>query len=262
MFTHDDTSSVSSRPAKVSRATSMSPDGVRARERDVHEGPVGIDSAQAWRVAVASAVVVGVAFGTVYTFGTFFDAMAAEFDAGLGPTSLVFGITMFLFFGAGAATGFLADRWGATTACVGRGSVLRRRPLRHLPRHRTVAGVSHVRLGRGARCRRLHRPAVRGCRRLVQPLPGRRPGPRRHRQRVGHAHAAAAIGAADRHPRLASDLRDPGRRHGCGVPGGRRARSTGPPAWRRRERQSTCERCCTPGPFAGWPRRDFCSRHR
>lgn len=72
----------------------------------------GIDSARAWRVTVASAAVAGVAFGTIYTFGTFFDAMAAEFDAGLGPTSIVFGLTVFLFFGTGAASGFLADRWG------------------------------------------------------------------------------------------------------------------------------------------------------
>ena len=72
----------------------------------------GIDSARAWKVAVASALVIGVAFGTVYTFGTFFEAMADEFDSGLGSTSIVFSITLFLFFGTGAASGFLADRWG------------------------------------------------------------------------------------------------------------------------------------------------------
>lgn len=76
-------------------------------------GPAsGIDSGRAWRVAVAAAVTNGVAFGTVYTFGTFFEAMAEEFDTGLGPTSIVFGITLFLFFGTGAASGFLADRYG------------------------------------------------------------------------------------------------------------------------------------------------------
>lgn len=72
----------------------------------------GIDSPRAWRVAVAAALTNGVAFGTVYTFGTFFEAMAEEFDSGLGPTSIVFGITVFLFFGTGAASGFLADRYG------------------------------------------------------------------------------------------------------------------------------------------------------
>jgi len=61
---------------------------------------------------VAALAVNAVAFGTVYTFGTFFEAMATEFDTGLGPTSIVFGITLFLFFGTGAASGFLADRYG------------------------------------------------------------------------------------------------------------------------------------------------------
>ncbi|MCP4226479.1 MAG: MFS transporter [Actinomycetia bacterium] len=72
----------------------------------------GIDSARAWKVAVAAAITNGVAFGTVYTFGTFFEAMASEFGTGLGPTSVVFSITLFLFLGTGAASGFLADRYG------------------------------------------------------------------------------------------------------------------------------------------------------
>ncbi len=71
-----------------------------------------IDSTRAWVVAVAAAVTNGVAFGTVYTFGTFFEAMADEFGAGRGPTAVVFAVTLFLFFGTGAGSGFLADRWG------------------------------------------------------------------------------------------------------------------------------------------------------
>lgn len=73
----------------------------------------GIDSAQAWSVAFASSALIAVSFGTIYSFGAFFDAMASEFDSGLGSTSIVFGITAFLFFGTGAVTGSLADRWGA-----------------------------------------------------------------------------------------------------------------------------------------------------
>ncbi|MGI9614226.1 MAG: MFS transporter [Acidimicrobiales bacterium] len=72
----------------------------------------GIDSLRGWKVAVAAAVTNGVAFGTVYTFGTFFEAMADELGSGLGSTSVVFAITLFLFFGTGAASGFLADRYG------------------------------------------------------------------------------------------------------------------------------------------------------
>lgn len=71
-----------------------------------------IDSAKAWRVAIAASVVISISFGTVYSFGAFFDAMTDEFDTGLGSTSIVFAITAFLFFGTGAATGFLADKWG------------------------------------------------------------------------------------------------------------------------------------------------------
>ncbi|MEM8923896.1 MAG: MFS transporter [Actinomycetota bacterium] len=71
-----------------------------------------IDSPRAWSVAVAAAINNGVAFGIVYTFGTFFEAMAEEFGAGRGPTSIVFAVTLFLFFGTGAASGFLADRYG------------------------------------------------------------------------------------------------------------------------------------------------------
>lgn len=55
---------------------------------------------------------IAVAFGTVYAFGAFFDAMADEFQAGLGSVSIVFAVTAFLFFGTGAASGLLADRWG------------------------------------------------------------------------------------------------------------------------------------------------------
>lgn len=103
------------------RAVTIAENGLRRfgagpRRAEANGGsvpPAALDSPRAWRVAVSAATVVGVAFGTVYTFGTFFDAMAAEFNAGLGSTSVVFGITMFLFFGAGAGSGFLADRWGA-----------------------------------------------------------------------------------------------------------------------------------------------------
>ncbi len=83
-----------------------------ASEKGSPANRLGIDAAKAWRIAVAAAVTNGVAFGTVYTFGTFFEAMASEFDTGLGPTSIVFAITVFLFFGTGAASGFLSDRYG------------------------------------------------------------------------------------------------------------------------------------------------------
>ncbi|HEY3485516.1 MAG TPA: MFS transporter [Ilumatobacteraceae bacterium] len=71
-----------------------------------------LDSPRAWSVAAAGALASGTVFGTVYTFGAFFDAMVDEFDAGRGSTALVFGLTLLLFFGLGVLSGPLADRFG------------------------------------------------------------------------------------------------------------------------------------------------------
>lgn len=72
-----------------------------------------LDSRTAWRVAVGAAIASGTGFGTAYTFGPFADAMADDFGSGRGPTALVFGITLVLFFGLGVVSGPLADRIGA-----------------------------------------------------------------------------------------------------------------------------------------------------
>ena len=71
-----------------------------------------LDSRRAWGVAAGAALASGTGFGTAYTFGAFFDAMAEEFDAGRGATALVFGITLLLFFGLGIVSGPLSDRVG------------------------------------------------------------------------------------------------------------------------------------------------------
>ncbi len=70
------------------------------------------DSGRGWLVVVAISVSGALSFGTAYTFGTFFDAMAEEFDAGRGSTALVFAITLLLFFGTGIVSGPLGDRVG------------------------------------------------------------------------------------------------------------------------------------------------------
>lgn len=78
-----------------------------------HSAPRGgYDSPRAWGVAVGAGIANGVAFGTLYTFGNFVDSMGEEFNSGLGPTLLVFGITMFLFFGTGAISGRWSDKYG------------------------------------------------------------------------------------------------------------------------------------------------------
>src|SRR3712207_168931 len=72
----------------------------------------GLDSARGWSVVLAGALASGTAFGTVYTFGAFFDAMVTDLDAGRGSTALVFAVTLLLFFGCGVVSGPLADRHG------------------------------------------------------------------------------------------------------------------------------------------------------
>jgi MFS family permease len=71
-----------------------------------------VDSSLGWAVVTASAIGAGVSFGTVYTFGAFFEAMADDLGSGRGSTALVFGITLLLFFGAGIVIAPLADRVG------------------------------------------------------------------------------------------------------------------------------------------------------
>lgn len=71
-----------------------------------------LDSRRGWSVAAAGALASGTAFGTVYTFGAFFEAMVLDLDAGRGSTALVFGVTLLLFFGFGVVSGPLADRFG------------------------------------------------------------------------------------------------------------------------------------------------------
>ncbi len=70
------------------------------------------DTPRAWAVAIGASIANGVAFGVLYTFGAFVTSMADEFNASLGPTSIVFGLSMFLFFGTGAISGRWADLYG------------------------------------------------------------------------------------------------------------------------------------------------------
>lgn len=75
-------------------------------------GLAGRDPRRAWSVALGAALAAGVAFGTLFTFGAFFGAMAADLDAGRGATALVFGITLLMFYGFGVVSGPIADRIG------------------------------------------------------------------------------------------------------------------------------------------------------
>lgn len=71
-----------------------------------------LDSRRAWVATVAVAAANGIGFGTAYSFGTFFKAMAAEFDTSNGATALIFGVTLLFFFGSGVVSGPVSDRLG------------------------------------------------------------------------------------------------------------------------------------------------------
>lgn len=83
-----------------------------------------IDSRRAWLSALGVAVANGIGFGTAYTFGTFFESMAAEFGADKSATALIFGVTLLLFFGFGVVSGPLSDRFGPQPLMVLGGLVM------------------------------------------------------------------------------------------------------------------------------------------
>ncbi|MPZ86698.1 MAG: MFS transporter [Nitriliruptorales bacterium] len=89
-----------------------------------------VDSARAWRAVVAGFLSMFTVFGVAYSFGAFFEPMAAEFGTGRGATSLVFSITAFLYFVLGALSGPAVDRFGprpvllAGAAVMGAGLLL------------------------------------------------------------------------------------------------------------------------------------------
>jgi len=71
-----------------------------------------LDSGRAWMVVVAAFLASAVTLGTVYSFGSFFGSMSADFGTGKGETAVVFGVTTFSFFWLSLITGRLADRFG------------------------------------------------------------------------------------------------------------------------------------------------------
>ncbi|MDE0133276.1 MAG: MFS transporter [Acidimicrobiaceae bacterium] len=83
--------------------------------------PTHLDSARGWVTASGAAIVVMAGFGTIYSFTAFANAMAEEFDTGLGPISIVFGITVFLYFGSALVSGRMYDRFGIAPLIVGGG---------------------------------------------------------------------------------------------------------------------------------------------
>jgi len=71
-----------------------------------------LDSGRGWLVVAATAVGSFTVFGILYSFSSFFSAMAAEFGTGKGATALMFALTLLVTYVLGLWTGRLADRHG------------------------------------------------------------------------------------------------------------------------------------------------------
>ena len=72
----------------------------------------GPDSRAAWFMVAAAFIAGFVVFGVMYSFGAFFQPMAAEFHADRAQTSAFFSITGMIFYMSGSLAGHLSDRLG------------------------------------------------------------------------------------------------------------------------------------------------------
>jgi MFS family permease len=71
-----------------------------------------------WIVVAGAFAITFVGFGSAYTFSTFLGPLQHDFAASRGSVSLVFSLAGFLYFGLGAVSGPLADRWGSRRLAV------------------------------------------------------------------------------------------------------------------------------------------------
>lgn len=71
------------------------------------------ESRRGWIVVAAAFAITFVGFGCAYSFSAFMTPLEAEFGASRAAIAFVFSFAGFLYFGLGAISGPLADRWGA-----------------------------------------------------------------------------------------------------------------------------------------------------
>ena len=81
------------------------------------------DSLAAWFVVAAAFTAGIVVFGVMYSFGAFFEPMAAEFHANRAAASAFFSIAGLVFYMSGSLTGHLSDRFGPRIV-VGTGAIV------------------------------------------------------------------------------------------------------------------------------------------
>lgn len=94
--------------------------GPMTRRSPVANAP---DSRAAWFVVAAAFIAGFVVFGVMYSFGTFFQPMAAEFHANRAETSAFFSITGLVFYMSSSITGHLSDMLGPRVV-IGMGAVV------------------------------------------------------------------------------------------------------------------------------------------
>jgi MFS family permease len=71
-----------------------------------------------WTVVASAFVIMFVTFGAVYSYTAFFASLQQAFAASRSEVSLAFSIAVPLFYLVGAASGPLADRFGARLTCL------------------------------------------------------------------------------------------------------------------------------------------------
>jgi len=105
---------VSPLPAELAARTAPS----CRRKRLSRVGPRATAFFQGWYVVAAAFVITLLSFGSAYTFSAFFEVLQSTFGASRGSASLVFSLAGFVYFGLGAISGPLADRWGARRLAI------------------------------------------------------------------------------------------------------------------------------------------------
>jgi MFS family permease len=83
-----------------------------------HRQPFRSSIFRGWFVVLGAFAVTFFGFGSAYTFSAFVESLQMEFSASRGSVSLVFSLAGFLYFGLGALSGPLADRWGSRPLAV------------------------------------------------------------------------------------------------------------------------------------------------
>lgn len=76
-----------------------------------------VDGAWGWVVTGAVFVLLLLAYGNLYTFGVFFPALAAEFDANRADVALIFSVLAALYSSLAVISGPAADRFGTHVVC-------------------------------------------------------------------------------------------------------------------------------------------------